>query len=129
MKMAGCSEGKHQDIGNYFEIYLFLKYCEVTCLSYSLRWCIKNVLTNTINRDCCYFYYSKSNESTKNNRFHSFLVNIEPNIIRIRMKCLFLASPFVPLTGLALADMCYDLPVNPFTNILSMSFHSFNLFL
>jgi hypothetical protein len=35
--MAGCSEGKRQDIRNYLEIYLSLKYCEVTCLSYSLK--------------------------------------------------------------------------------------------
>ncbi len=35
MKIAGFSEEKRQDIRNYLEIYLSLKYCEVTCLSYS----------------------------------------------------------------------------------------------
>jgi hypothetical protein len=52
MKMEGCSEGKRQDIRNYLEIHL--------SLSYSLRWCMKNVLNNTTNPDCSYFYYSNS---------------------------------------------------------------------
>jgi hypothetical protein len=68
MKMAGCSEGKRQDIRNYLKIYLSLKYCEVTCLSYSLRWFIKNVLKNKTNQDYSYFYYSNSSQSTKTNK-------------------------------------------------------------
>jgi len=32
MKMTGCSEEKRQDIRNYLEIHLSLKYCQVKCL-------------------------------------------------------------------------------------------------
>ncbi len=41
MKTTMCSEWKWQDIRNYLEIYSSLKYCEVTCLSYSLRWSLR----------------------------------------------------------------------------------------
>jgi hypothetical protein len=74
MKMAECSVGKRQELRNYPDICSSLKYCDVTCLSYSLRWCIKNVLKNIINQDFSYFYYSNSSQSTKKaNSFYSFL--------------------------------------------------------
>jgi hypothetical protein len=53
MKMAGCSEGKRQDIRNYLEIYLSLK--------------------NTINQDCSYFTILILFKAQKTNSFYSFL--------------------------------------------------------